>query len=297
MSDEGRDQRWLAERFETDRSHLKTVAYRILGSSVEADDAVQDAWLRVSRADAAEVDNLTGWFTTIVARVCLNALSSRRSRREVPYAEPQVDVAESSDPEQDVLLADSLGPALLMVLDTLAPAERLAFVLHDLFAMPFDEVAHVLERSPAAARQLASRGRRRLQGAQATTDRVRQRQVVDAFLAASRAGDFAALLAILDPEVVLHADPVAVASAKVAAAQGAPPLQRELRGPDQVARVFAGRAQAAQPAWVDGRLGAVWAPEGRTRVVFDLTIHDERIVMVEVLADPTLVADLTIELI
>src|SRR5205807_1468412 len=207
---------WLAERFEAHRAHVRAMAYRMLGSMPEAEDAVQEAWLRLSRSDTGEIENLGGWLRTVVARVCLDMLRSRRSRREEPLEthqpESAADDAHRIDPEEETLLAESVGLALLVVLDTLAPAERLAFVLHDMFAVPFDEIAPIVGRSPAAARQLASRARRRVQGATAGgADVERRRAVVDAFLAASRGGDFAALLALLDPDIELRADAAAVA--------------------------------------------------------------------------------------
>jgi RNA polymerase sigma factor (sigma-70 family) len=282
------DHDWLAERFEEHRPHLRAVAYRMLGSAAEADDAVQEAWLRLSRAGAGGVDNLGGWLTTVVGRVSLDMLRSRRSRREDPLGERLPDELpggpDGTDPEQAALVADAVGPALLVVLETLAPAERLAFVLHDLFAVPFDEIAAILGRSPAAARQLASRARRRVQGAPAApgADRGRQRAVVEAFLAASRDGDFAALVALLDPEVVLRADPAAVQ----AGAEG------EVRGAAAVAGTFSGRARFARPALVDGTVGAVWAPGGQPRVVFAFTADGDRITRIELLADPERLARL-----
>ncbi len=269
---------WLVERFEANRAHVRAVAYRMLGSSSEADDAVQECWLRLSRTDTSGVENLSGWLTTVVSRVCLDTLRSRQSRREEPL-DPQV-VIESDgdvDPEHEALLADSLGPALIVVLETLAPAERLAFVLHDMFAVPFDEIAPIVGRSPEAARQLASRARRRVQGkpAVADADLTRQREIVSAFLAAARGGDFEALLAALDPDVVLRADEAAVRT-------GASP---EVRGAAAVAATFSGRARAAQPALVDGVAGLVWAFGGRPKVVFDFTIADGRIVEIHLLAD------------
>ena len=272
---------WLAERFEENRTHLRAVAYRMLGSLSEADDAVQESWLRLSRSDTSGVENLGGFLTTVVARVCLDMLRSRRSRREEPLdlhlPEPVVSGADGTDPEHQALLADSVGPALLVVLDTLAPAERLAFVLHDMFAVPFDQIAPIMGRSPAAARQLASRARRRVHGATVPdADLTRQRTVVDAFLAASRDGDFDALLALLDPDVVLRADHAAV---QVGAS-------KEVHGAAAVAATFAGRARAALPALVNGVAGAVWAPGGRPRIVFDFTMSDGKIVAIELLADP-----------
>ena len=276
-----REHEWLAQRFEADRSHLRAVAYRMLGSRTEADDAVQEAWLRLSRADTSDVENLRGWLTTVVARVCLDMLRSRKSRREDSLGP---DVLEPvTDPAHDALLADSVGLALLVVLRTLAPAERVAFVLHDMFDLPFDQIAPIVGRTPTAARQLASRARRRVQGAGAVsgapareTDATRQRAVVDAFLAASRGGDFQALLALLDPDVVLRADAAAV---QVGA-------QAEVRGAAAVAETFSGRARVARPALMDGAVGLVWAPGGQPRVVFGITIVRGKIVEIELVADP-----------
>jgi RNA polymerase sigma factor (sigma-70 family) len=277
-----KDQDWLAGQFEANRTHLRRVAFRMLGSHSEADDAVQEAWLRLSRSDTSGVENLGGWLTTVVGRVCLDMLRSRRSRREesldAQVPEPILSREAGSDPEQAVLLADSVGLALLVVLETLAPAERLAFVLHDMFAVPFDEIAPIVGRSPAAARQLASRARRRVQGAAAAPDAdlTRQREVVDAFLAASRGGDFNALLALLDPDVVLRADRAAVQMGS----------SSEVRGAAAVANTFSGRARVAQPALVNGAVGAVWASGGRPRVVFSFTITRGKIVAIDLLADP-----------
>ncbi len=283
----------LAERFEAHRTHLRAVAYRMLGSLSEADDAVQESWLRLRRSGTSGVENLGGWLTTVVARVSLDLLRSRRSRREEPLGahlpEPIVNRADGIDPEHEALLADSVGLALLVVLDTLVPAERLAFVLHDMFAVPFDEIAPIVERSPAATRQLASRARRRVQGAApvSDTDLTRHREVVDAFLAASRGGDFDALLAVLDPDVVLRADSAAVHAAASRQAHGAPALSSEVRGAAAVAETFMGRARAAQPALVNGAVGAVWAPRGRPRVAISFTITRGKIAEIDILADPT----------
>jgi RNA polymerase sigma-70 factor (ECF subfamily) len=278
------DRDWLAERFEAHRPHLRAVAYRMLGSAAEADDAVQETWLRASRAGADEVDNLGGWLTTVVARVCLNQLRSRRSRPEAPLDDQAAELADgAADPEAEAVLADAVGPALLVVLDTLSPAERLAFVLHDLFAVPFGEIAEILGRSEAAARQLASRARRRVQGAEASEgDRARQRLVVEAFLAASRKGDFEALLRLLDPRVVARADAAAVAAG----------AEAEVRGARAVAGTFVGRARFARPALVEGAVGAVWAPGGRPRVVFAFTVSDGRVAEIRLLADPERLAEL-----
>ena len=278
---------WPTERFEENRSHLRAVAYRMLGSLDEADDAVQEAWLRLSRADTSRVDNLRGWLTTVVAHVCLDMLRSRKSRREEPLGaelpEPM------PGPEHEVMLADSVGLALLVVLETLTPAERVAFVLHDLFDLPFDEIAPIVGRTPAAARQLASRGRRRVQGGTAVRggNHTRQREVVDAFLAASRGGDLDALLAVLDPDVVLRSDGAAV---RVGAAS-------EVRGAVAVAATFFGRAKGAQPALVDGSAGLVWAPGGRPRIVFAFTIEGGRIAAVDLIADPERLDRLELKLI
>ena len=272
---------WLAERFEDHRTRLRAVAYRMLGSTTEADDAVQEAWLRLHRTDTSDVENLGGWLTTVVARVCLNVLQSRRSRREVPLdthvPEQAAGREDRLDPEYQALLADAVGPALLVVLDTLAPAERLAFVLHDMFAVPFDDIAPIVGKSPAAARQLASRARRRVRGAEPASeaDVRRQREVVDAFLAAARNGEFDALLELLDPDVVMRADPAAV----LAGAGGA-------RGARAVAETFSGRARAARVALVDGAPALVWSQGGQPRAVFDFTIADGKIVAIDLLMDP-----------
>jgi len=235
----------LAGRFEADRARLRSVAYRMLGSQGEAEDAVQEAWLRLARADAAGVDNLSGWLTTVVARVCLDMLRARKTRREGPIADAET-IASSDDAERDAQLADSVGLAMLVVLEMLSPAERVAFVLHDMFNLPFEDIAPIVSRSPAAARQLASRARRRVQGAPPgpEADRARQREVVRAFLAASRGGDFSALLAVLDPDVVLRADAATVA-ASLARLGDTPDLAPEIRGRDEVAKRFTGRARAA----------------------------------------------------
>lgn len=281
------DHDWLAERFEENRRRLRGVAYRMLGSVDEAEDAVQEAWLRLGRSDTSGVENLGGWLTTVIARVCLDMLRTRKSRREEPMGAhpPEIVSREDGiDPEYEALLADSVGLALLVVLETLAPAERVAFVLHDMFDVPFEEIASIVGRSPGAARQLASRARRRVQGAATApdADRTRQREVVDAFLAASRGGDFDALLAVLDPDVVLRADHAAV---QVGAS-------KEVRGAAAVAATFSRRARAARPALVNGAVGLVWAPGGRPRVVFGFTITRGKIVEISLIADPDRVRQL-----
>jgi RNA polymerase sigma factor (sigma-70 family) len=277
------EQDWLAGRFEENRARLRAAAFRMLGSLSEADDAVQEAWLRVSRADTSGVANPGGWLTTVVARVCLDMLRSRKSRREQPLdahaPELVASRADRINPEQEALLADSVGLALLVVLETLVPAERVAFVLHDMFDLPFDEIAPIVGRSPAAARQLASRARRRLHGAAAVPDAelTCQREVVDAFLAAARGGDFEALLAVLDPDVVLRID-------RAAGPAGA---ATEIRGAAAVARrAVKGEAQVAQPALVNGGVGVVVAPRGRLLMVLRFTITRGKIARVEAVADP-----------
>ena len=282
----------LAQRFEANRANLRAVAHRMLGSTAEADDAVQEAWLRLSRSGADGVDNLGGWLTTVVSRVCLDMLRSRKSRREesMPDGLPEPVVHdERADPERAALLADSVGPALLVVLDALAPAERLAFVLHDLFAVPFDEIADVLGRSPAAARQLASRARRRVQGAPVdqAADLARRRAVVEAFLAASRGGDFDALVSMLDPDVEARADAATVRSG----------ADERVHGADAVARTFAGRARAARPALVDGEPALVWLQGGELRVVFAFTVaDDDRVLAVDLISDPEALARMRVQL-
>jgi RNA polymerase sigma factor (sigma-70 family) len=284
---------WLAERFEEHRPRLRAVAYRMLGSLSEADDAVQEAWLRLSRTDTSEVENLGGWLTTVVARVSLNMLRSRRTRREEPLGvhvpEPIIDRADGVDPEHEALLADSVGLALLVVLETLSPPERLAFVLHDIFAVPFDEIAPIVDRSPEAARQLASRARRRIQGENTVPDADldTQREVVDAFLAAARDGDFQALLEVLDPDVVLRRDIAPLGGSK------------EIRG----ARAVAGQALAysrldllMQPVLVNGAVGAVAILDGEPFSVGAFTVRGGKIVEIDILADPERLSrlDLTI---
>jgi RNA polymerase sigma factor (sigma-70 family) len=277
---------WLAERFEANRAHLRAVAYRMLGSLSEADDAVQGAWLRLSRSGTSGVENLGGWLTTLVARECLDMLRARTSRREellgVHLPDPVVSHADGVDPEQEALLAEGVGLALLVVLETLAPAERIAFVLHDTFAVPFEEIAAIVGRSPAAARQLASRARRRVRGAAAVPDAdlARQRAVVDAFLAAARRGDFDALVAVLDPDVMVRAD-------RGAAPTGVSMVVRGAAAVAEQALSFARRrARFAQPALVNGAAGVVVAPHGRLFAVMGFTVTGGKIVEIEVIADP-----------
>jgi RNA polymerase sigma factor (sigma-70 family) len=284
---------WLAEQFEEQRPHLRAVAYRMLGSLSEADDAVQDAWLRLSRADTSEVENLAGWLTTVVARVSLNMLRSRKTRREQPLdvhvPDPIVDPADGTNPEHEALLADSVGLALLVVLETLTPPERLAFVLHDMFAVPFDEIATILDRSPEAARQLASRGRRRVRGTAPVPDADlnAQWEVVEAFLAAARDGDFEALVAVLDPDVVLRAD------------GGLAGISRTVQGAETVAgqAVMWSRVDLTiRRALVNGAAGLVSLRNGRLFSVGAFTVKGGKIVEFDILVDPERLAklDLTI---
>ena len=280
---------WLAERFEAHRDHLAAVAYRMLGSQAEAEDAVQEAWLRLSRTDTSEVRNLGGWLTTVVARVSLDMLRSRTTRREDPLDAQLATEPASPEPgpEHEAVLADSIGPALLMVLETLSPAERLAFVLHDMFAVPFDQIAEILDRTPAATKQLASRGRRRVRGQDpaAKPDQARQREVVKAFLAASRNGDFQALLMLLHPDVVLRADQVTVASGASA----------EVSGADAVADTFAGRARAARLSLIDGQAGLVWFMSGQPKVAFAFTMTDGLVSGIEMIGDPDRLAGMNLQ--
>jgi RNA polymerase sigma-70 factor (ECF subfamily) len=276
------DRDWLAEQFEEHRGHLRAVAYKMLGSLSEADDAVQESWLRLSRSDTSEVENLRAWLTTVVARVSLNVLRSRRTRREEPLdvrvPDPVVSRDDGTQPEHEALLADSVGLALLVVLETLAPAERLAFVLHDMFGVPFDEIAGLVDRSPAAARQLASRARRRVQGAAPVPDAdlAAQRRVVDAFFAAARDGDFEGLVAVLDPDVVSRGD-------------GGPGASAITRGAREVAAralTFARLSPFVRPALVNGAAGVVVAPRGEPFSVMGFTVVGGRIVEIDAITDP-----------
>lgn len=276
---------WLAEQFEQQRPHMRAVAYRMLGSLSEADDAVQEAWLRLSRSDADAIENLGGWLTTVVGRVSLDMLRSRKSRREEqmgPHVpEPLIDTADGSNPEHEALLADSVGLALLVVLETLNPAERLAFVLHDMFGVSFDEIAPIVGRSPTAARQLASRARRRVQGAPTTpdVDLQRQREVVAAFEAAAREGDFEGLLHVLDPDVVLRVDGGLLRSDETKEVHGAEAVIAQ-------AMRFQGLAPYGRPALVNGAPGVVVMPEGRPFAVLGFTVAAGRIVEIDILVDP-----------
>jgi RNA polymerase sigma-70 factor (ECF subfamily) len=295
-----KDAEWLAERFEAARPRLQRIALRILGSAAESDDALQESWLRISRADTARVANLEGWLTTVVARVCFDALKRRESRREhLTPDDPRHDVAAIAPgerPEEEAMLADSIGLALLILLDALPPAERVAFVLHDMFDVPFDDIAAIVGRTPEAARQLASRARRRVRGTSGAHDAVTQRhdELVRAFLEASRAGNFATLLALLDPGATLHADAAVVAMGGAAYWQN-DRLQAGIEGADAVARTFLGRARAAQAVLIDGEPGAAWMHEGEVRVAFRFRIQGDRINAIDLIADPTALAQSVIE--
>jgi RNA polymerase sigma-70 factor, ECF subfamily len=288
------EQDWLAERFEERRARLRALAFRMLGSLSEADDAVQEAWLRLGRSEAGEIENLDGWLTTVVARVCLNMLRARDARRERPLdphvPEPILTGAEGVDPELEAILADSVGLAMLVVLETLSPPERLVFVLHDMFGVTFDEIARIVGRSPGAARQLASRARRRVRGTPVPdADLARQRAVVDAFLAATRDGDFEALMAVLDPDVVRRADLGSVP---------APASAPEVRGAEAVAEQaiagLRGRGPGVviRPVLVNGAIGRVVLDEGRPVAVMGFTVSEGRIAAIDILADPERLSEL-----
>jgi RNA polymerase sigma-70 factor (ECF subfamily) len=281
---------WLASRFQENRSHLRAVAYRILGSNGEADDAVQEAWFRLTRSDVHAIENLGGWLTTVVARVCLDMLRSRKTRKEESLQENRLQLQEnarSANPAEEALLADSVGSALLIVLRTLTPAERVAFVLHDLFDLTFEEISPIVGRSEPAVRQLASRARRRVRGGQeGREDEAKKREIVSAFLAASREGNFNALLQLLDPEILLCADDAAVKTTAAKQAKGAPPFQSEMRGAQTVAQIFKGRAVGAQLALINGAVGTTWIGGGKPRVAFLFSIENGKIQEINVVMDP-----------
>ena len=285
------DNDWLAERFEEQRSHLRAVAYRMLGSLSEADDAVQEAWLRLSRTDASQVENLGGWLTTVVARISLNTLRSRKVRNETHLPDPILDRPDGVDPENEALLVDSVGLALLVVLESMPPAERLAFVLHDMFAVPFDEIARIIARSPDAARQLASRARRRVQGEAPIPDADvnTQREVLDAFLAAAREGDFEGLLKVLDPDVVLRADRGAASIGGSRVVRGAANVARQ-------AQAFSRLDIDVRQALVNGAVGTVTLRDGQPFAIAGFTIRNRRIVEMDVFADPERLSELELEI-
>jgi RNA polymerase sigma factor (sigma-70 family) len=291
-------QTWLNQRFEENRPRLRGVAYRMLGSLSEAEDAVQEAWLRLNRIETNTIENLGGWLTTVVSRVCLDMLRSRKLRREEPIAqvtEPSVMRGEGTDPEGEAVLADSVGVALLVVLDTLTPAERLVFVLHDLFALPFDEIAPIVRRSPAAAKQLAMRARRRVRGSPTPSDAgtARQRELVEAFLRAARAGDLDGLLAVLDPDAVIRID----AAARIDAPPQEVGMARELRGASRWAKQLIALSRGlrfVQPALIDGSVGLILAPRGKLSKVMVFSFANAKVTRVEVVGDPDRLRDLNI---
>ena len=276
---------WLENRFEDNRTHLRSVAYRILGSSADADDAVQEAWIRLQRADTSSLDNIGGWLTTVVSRVCLDMLRSRRAHPEEPIPLDTSHAAQDPDPEYEAMISETVGFALLVVMDTLTPAERLAFVLHDMFAVPFNDIAAVLDCTPDAARQHASRARRRVQGATESrgSSAGRDRAIVDAFLAASREGEFDALVSMLHPDAALHADVIAQRAGV-----------DEVVGAHSVAEIFAGRAKAAELALIDGHPGAVWRQRGTPRAAFRFTIVESRVTDISLVMDPQTIDNLHI---
>jgi RNA polymerase sigma-70 factor (ECF subfamily) len=295
-----RDVEQVAERFEAARPRLQRIAQRILGSAAESEDALQESWLRISRADTASVANFDGWLTTVVARVCLDALKRRDSRREeLTPDDPRtqvVAIAPGEHPEEEAMLAESIGVALLILLDALTPAERVAFVLHDMFDVPFEDIAAIVERTPEAARQLASRARRRVRGASPARDTATQAhdELVRAFFAASRAGNFSALLALLDPSATLHADATVMAMGGAAYFQN-DRLEAGIAGADAVAKTFVGRARAARPAYIGEEPAAVWVHDGRTLVLFRFTIAGNRIGRIDLIGDPATLERVVIE--
>jgi len=288
----------LIARFEENRPHLRAVAYRLLGSTSETEDALQETWLRIMRADTGALDNLGGWLTTVITHVCLDMLRARKTRENAApaiAAEGAAVAPEPTDPEREVLLADAVGSAMMIVLETLSPSERVAFVLHDLFALSFEDIGAIVGRSAVATRQLASRARRLVQGAgEREQELPSQREVAHAFMAASRDGNLEAVLAVLDPDVVLRVDPVAVKAAAANEARGAPRLVPEMRGAADVARVFLGSARTARPVLVDGTPGAAWAPGGHPRTIWTFKVEQGRIVEMQVIADAKAIARLEV---
>jgi RNA polymerase sigma-70 factor (ECF subfamily) len=279
---------WLAQNFEEARKHLKAVAYQMLGSSGEAEDAVQEVWIRLNKSNSEEIDNLRGWLTTVVARVCLDMLRARKSKREEPLEE-HVSVLPNEkfgNPESEFMLADSIGPALFLVLELLTPVERIALVLHDIFDLSFDEIAPILDRSEESARQLASRARRKVRGARRPQDENEQQQeIVAAFISAARDGNLEALIRVLHPDVVLRADSTAVKIAEVNKGKGAPQFKAIMNGANTVAETFKGKAAAAQLAWINGVAGGTWAPGGKPVVAFSFKTSGGKITEIEIMMD------------
>ncbi|WP_374077134.1 sigma-70 family RNA polymerase sigma factor [Bdellovibrio bacteriovorus] len=290
---------WLAKHFEERRSHLKAIAYRMLGSAGEAEDAVQETWTKLSQSESEQIENLNGWLTTVVARVCLDMLRSKKSKREESLDDEIYEIPSdgSDNPETHFMLADAVGPALLIVLDMLTPAERIAFVLHDLFDLSFEEIAPIIDRSEENARQLASRARRRIRGAKnSQEDSERQREVISAFLAASRDGNFEALIKLLHPDATLRADETAVKIAEANKAKGAPQFKKEIKGAKSVADTMNGKAAAAQLALINGLTGATWAPGGKPVVAFCFSVKDGKISDIEIVMDPKKLSTFDIEI-
>lgn len=292
---------WLEDNFEDTRHRLLAIAYRMLGSEDEAEDAVQEAWIRLTRSDSGKIENINGWLTTVVTRVCLDMLRSRRSRREEPIDEIVCEIpseGSGGNPEDAFLLADSVGPALLLLLDLLTPTERIAFVLHDLFDLSFEEIAPIIDRSEMATRQLASRARRRIRGASTPKEDIeRQKEVVSAFLSASRDGNFDALIKLLHPDVILRADEIAIKISESRKSKGAPQFQHEIRGAKNVADTFKGKAAAAQLARVNGTAGAIWAQGGKPVVAFFFSLKGGKISAIDIVMDPQKLSAVKIEMI
>lgn len=293
---------WPAKNFEESRNYLKAIAYRMLGSINEAEDAVQEAWMRLNRSESEEIENLKGWLTTVVSRICLDVLRSRKLRNEKQHSRSRSEIilnSESGNPEADLILADSIGPALLIVLDTLTPTERIAFVLHDFFDLSFKEIAQMLDRTEEATRQLTSRARRRVKGVSTPEEEniERQQEVVSAFLAASRNGNFEALIKILHPDVILRADETAVKIAQANKSRGAPQFESEITGAKTVAEIFKGKAAAAQLALIDGVLGATWASGGKPVVAFSFSVQGNKISAIEIVMDQAKLSEIDIEII
>lgn len=291
---------WLAKNFEAARKHLKAVAYQMLGSTTEAEDAVQETWMRLNRSNSEEIDNLRGWLTTVVARICLDMLRSRKSKREDPLDDQIAEMPEErfGNPEADYMTADSVGPALLLVLELLTPAERIAFVLHDVFGLPFDQIAPIVDRSEEATRKLASRARSRVRGANTPQeDDERQQEIVSAFISAARDGNFEALIRVLHPDVILRADTTAVKIAELNKAKGAPQFKSIMNGADLVANTFKGKAAAAQLAWINGSAGGTWAPGGKPVVAFCFKVVGGKISEIEIVMDKDTLENSKIEII
>jgi RNA polymerase sigma-70 factor (ECF subfamily) len=291
-----REKDFLFNTFEENRTHLFGVAYRLLGSKVEAEDALQETWIKVSRADTNDIDNIVGWLTTVVARTCLDMLRSKKSRKE-DFSEISEEKMTVESHEEEILLANSMGPALLLVLEKLTPPERIAFVLHDLFDVDFEEIAKILSRSEVATRQLASRARTRIRGAKGESKKEADQKIVSAFLMASRSGDLQGLLQILDPNIILRADSVAIQTSTANKDRGAPQFEKEMRGSGAIAEVFKGRAVAAQAAFINDQAGATWIAGGIPRVVFAFTVVDGKITEIGVIMNQEDLSEMEVKVI